>query len=146
MSAPQPNINNLWIQNPNKSEIDVLVLLGDSIPSYSPISLNSGGLLQAGIGSLSGTTWTMILPTPTSGYAYRIQSITIINQTSTSQLFQIASLFEGSTLYLPFFAQNLSANSAQSFSLNGQLITTSIAQNLTGTGIGVNMFYDLVKL
>lgn len=142
---PQPGVNNLWVQNSNSTSISILVLQG-IIPVFNPQAINQGGLLQVSNSSLSGSTYQALLPTPLSGYAYRLQSVCCINQTAAAILFLISSLYLNVVL-IPFFARTVPANDAVTFVLNGLLIPTEIQSSPVVTnGFGVVLNYDLVKI
>ena len=142
---PQPGINNLWIKNPHNTQVSVLVLQG-IIPAFNPQSINQGGLSQIGVFNLSGGAVNSMLPTPPVGYGYRMHSVTCINQTAGNLLYQVNNQYEG-ILNTPFFAALIPANDAQSFVLNGLIITTPVTSSpIVATGIGVNLYYDTVLI
>ena len=146
MSAPQPGVNNLWIQNPNNSEIDVLVLMGDSIPSYSPVALNSGGLSYVSATLIMGT-FIDLLPAPPTGYAYRIHLVTTSTGYSTSQGEVLLGIEYGPYWFALAVDPNTSIDST--LILNGLLITNYVGGlyiGQTGTQQAIYIAYDIVKL
>ena len=115
--------------------------------SHSDVVLatNQGGLQFTFQGSLSGIATEAFLPTPAAGFAYRVHSVTCINQTTTAFQFNLLAL-ESGVLDIPFFSATVPATSSQTFLLNGVLIATKIDVSSMGSSLGVSMNYDVIQI
>ena len=115
--------------------------------SHSDVVLatNQGGLEMAVQGSLSGISTSSLLPTPASGYAYRIHSVNCINQTAAAFQFNLLALYLN-VLDVPFFTASVPPTSGVTFLMNGLLIPTKIDASTLTSGLGIIINYDLIQI
>jgi len=156
-SQPLPGVGTLFAQNPNTSDINVLVIDG-VVPIFNPQTIGQGGLSVA-VGTVTAPNTTgVLLPAPPSGFAYRLKYMyTAIGANGSDiadvTLFQVKPPTSG-TPYgnIPFyFATGGSTTAPQSYQWEQLLVPWEILIGLGGTVtagdlVNVYLFYDLVVI
>jgi len=144
ITAPQPGLNNLWVQNPNNYDVNVLVLEGIVPLTFSPNTFNIGGLLNVQL-NITGTSTIQLLPAPPVGKIYRLQTLVLEGSVLSSN----AEVFIRDSSNIQLYANNFASGTTlyNSMYLNGQLTSKALTIGYGGPiGITTTLLYDMLSL
>ncbi len=133
-----PNAGGLNVMNLNTLTIYILVL--DGIVDVEPPSYGGGLVVTGSI--VAGNLDAELLPPPPPGYAYRLQTLTIVsgNTVVAANSFQVQLQTINNSVALPndiVFAAEVVSGSiiAITYSFDGQVLTNSIFNHPTNPGL-----------